>query len=335
MNIFPWQIETWKRLVSLRPRLPHAMLFHGQEGIGKTRLAQAYAQSLLCQTPLAEGYACGSCPACHWFAQGHHPDYLLIQSESMAEEGREEAEEGKAKGKPSRTIRIEQIRDMQDTLAAGSHQSGLRVILILPAEAMNASTANALLKSLEEPPPGTLFLLVSHEPNRLLPTVRSRCQAVAIPLPAYAAALAWLTAQGVKESETMLAYAGGAPLAALDMAESGGQRNEFARRLVEPHPNPILLADFCQQLEPPIVVGWMQQWVYDLARAAMAGEVRYHTAQHERIITLARAMDTRKLLRFVSELQEARALSRHTLNARLFFEGIFLSYRQLGASADE
>ena len=340
MNIFIWQSEIWSRLVSQRVRLAHALLIHGQVGIGKAVLARQYAYSLLCQSPLREagGFACGVCKACHWLSQGAHPDFLLLQPESMAEEDGEEAEESetrKSKRKPSKHIRIEQIRTMQDTLATGSHQAGLRVIIIEPAEAMQPVTANALLKSLEEPPPDTLFLLVSDEASRLLPTIRSRCQQVPVAPPERNIALAWLRGQGVKDADALLSYAGGAPLKALALAESGDVRREFTRRMAEPRPDPLALTDFCQTLEPLTVVTWIQQWAYDLARAAMTGEVRYHGAQRERLVALGGKLDMRKLHRFTRELCEARALARHPLNARLFFEAIFLSYRYLGVNANE
>lgn len=338
MNIFEWQKPIWSRLISQRARLAHALLFHGQEGIGKSVLARQYAHALLCETPLAAGFACGVCKACHWLSQGAHPDFLLIQPESMTEEEGEETEDGegkKSKRKPSKNIKIEQIRNMQETLATGSHQAGLRVIIIEPAEAMQAVTANALLKSLEEPPPDTLFLLVSGEASRLLPTIRSRCQQVPIPPPEHHAALAWLRTQGVKDAEAMLAYAGGAPLKALALTEAGDLRREFARRIAEPRPDALALTDFCQTLEPALVVAWLQQWAYDLSRAAMTGEVRYHGAQRDRLVAISGKLDLGKLHRFTGELCEARALARHPLNPRLFFEALFLSYRNLGASTHE
>jgi DNA polymerase-3 subunit delta' len=338
MNIFKWQESTWSRLIAQRSRLAHALLIHGQEGIGKGVLARQFASAVLCQSPIAGGFACGVCKACHWLEQGAHPDFLLIQPESMAEEDAEDAEnaEGKkSKRKPSKHIKIEQIRSMQETLATGSHQAGLRVIIIEPAEAMQAVTANALLKSLEEPPPDTLFLLVSGEASRLLPTIRSRCQQVPVAPPEREMALEWLTAQGVSGADALLSYAGGAPLKALALAEAGDLRREFSRRIAEPRPDALALTDFCQTLDPAMVVTWIQQWVYDLARAAMTGKVRFHEAQRDRLVAISGRLDIGKLHRFSRELCEARALARHPLNARLFFEAIFLSYRNLGANTNE
>src|SRR5258705_507566 len=148
--IFRFQDQAWKAWVRLRERLPHAILIQSGEGMGEFEFAHACAQSLLCEKPGPDRKACGSCRACSWFSQGNHPDFRLIVPESMAPESREEgAEPAKKK---SEQIRIEQVRELADFLAVGTHRGGLRVLLVYPAEAMNANTQNALLKSLEEPP---------------------------------------------------------------------------------------------------------------------------------------------------------------------------------------
>ncbi|HUX25456.1 MAG TPA: DNA polymerase III subunit delta', partial [Burkholderiales bacterium] len=167
----------------MRDKLPHALLFHGRAGIGKLHLAQVLAQSLLCENRSDIGLACGTCPACAWFTSGNHPDFRLVQPEVLApaqEDGEagEGGEEGKKK--PSKQIKIEQIRALSDFLNVGSHRNGYRVVLIYPAESMNPGSANALLKSLEEPSSGVVFLLISHQPSKLLATVRSRCHALVL-----------------------------------------------------------------------------------------------------------------------------------------------------------
>src|SRR5690349_13226895 len=83
-NIYPWQMDVWKRLTDTRKRLPHALLLRGRSGIGKFDFALQLTQSLLCQTPAADGFPCGVCPSCGWFAQGNHPDYRLLSPEQEA-----------------------------------------------------------------------------------------------------------------------------------------------------------------------------------------------------------------------------------------------------------
>ncbi|MDE2117918.1 MAG: DNA polymerase III subunit delta', partial [Betaproteobacteria bacterium] len=178
-EIYPWQKNDWVRLQELRKRPPHALLFKGSRGIGKLDLTMNFAQLLLCQKPGESGFACGKCPSCHWLEQDSHPDFRLLQPEALSLGG-EESESGK---KPSKQISVDQIRGLADFIGMSAHQGGRRVVIIHPAEAMNINAANALLKNLEEPPPGLLFILVSHKPQQLLPTILSRCLSFNLPAP--------------------------------------------------------------------------------------------------------------------------------------------------------
>src|SRR4030066_11429 len=193
-QIYPWQKNDLVRLQELRKRPLHGLLFKGSKGIGKFDLAMNFAQSLLCQHPDESGLACGKCPSCHWFEQESHPDFRLLQPEALSLDG-EETESGK---KASKQISVDQVRGLADFVGMSAHQGGRRVVVIHPPEAMNTNAANALLKSLEEPPPGLLFILVSHKPQQLLPTILSRCLSFVLPAPDAASAMRWLAQQGGK-----------------------------------------------------------------------------------------------------------------------------------------
>lgn len=315
-------------------RLPHALLFHGRPGIGKLHLAEVLAQSLLCENQSKEGLACGICPACTWFAAGNHPDYRLIQPEALSP-AEEETEAGEAseegKKKPSKQIKIEQIRALSDFLNVGSHRNGYRVVLIYPAESMNPGSANALLKSLEEPSAGVLFLLVSHQPSRLLATVRSRCHALALSLPARAVSLRWLQEQGSNATAAELAFAGDAPLAAAALQEDEAEtRRKLFDLLGQPAASALTLADFCQRMQPGPVVDWMLKWAYDLIAVASSAKARYNIDQEKKLSHLVRTMPRLKLLRFYSALSSMKAISEHPLNARLFFDDLFIAYKEIG-----
>src|SRR5206468_1148966 len=138
----------------------------------------------------------------------NHPDYRRVRPEALeddapAGEGDEAAAgdtDKKAKSKTaSKDIKIEQVRALSDFMNISTHRQGLRVVVLYPAEALNMPASNALLKTLEEPPPGTVFLLASNGLDRLLPTILSRCRKFALPMPDHAQALAWLQAQGVND----------------------------------------------------------------------------------------------------------------------------------------
>jgi len=159
MNVLPWHKTELERLIGGKGRLPHALLMHGRQGIGKLLFARALAQSLLCENPASSGLACGRCAACGWFDSANHPDFRLIEPASLTEPT--EDEDGREK-KASLQIIIEQIRELADFINISSHRGGPKVVLIHPAEALNPHAANALLKSLEEPPAGVHFLMVAH-----------------------------------------------------------------------------------------------------------------------------------------------------------------------------
>lgn len=333
VKYYPWQEQIWNRLAEMRGRLPHALLFHGRPGIGKLHLAEVLAQSLLCENQSKDGLACGACPACGWFAAGNHPDYRLIQSEALApaEEDAEGEVAEESKKKPSKQIKIEQIRALSDFLNVGSHRQGHRVVLIYPAESMNPGAANALLKSLEEPSAGVIFLLVSHQPRRLLATVRSRCHALALSLPPRASSLRWLQEQGSEVTAAALAFAGDAPLAAATLQDEEAEtRRRLFDLLGQPATSALSLADFCQRLQPGPVVDWMLKWTYDLVAMASSGGVRYNIDQKKKLTHLVQSMPILKLLRFYGALASMKAICEHPLNARLFFDDLFIAYKEIG-----
>jgi DNA polymerase-3 subunit delta' len=328
--IFNWQMSAWKALAVHRSKLPHALLMVGRPGIGKSLLASSFAQALLCDTPAKHGLPCGTCQACNWFLQGNHPDFRILQPESMAPEAADEAPAKKEK-KKSEQIRIEQVRATEGFLAVGTHRGGARIILIDPAEAMNPAAQSALLKNLEEPPPGTLYLLVSSRPQRLLPTIRSRCMVVPVAAPAHAEALKWLESEGVGDAAEALAAAAGAPLAARAAAEVEPVRREFLNRLADPSSDPLALAQSCDTVEPALVVGWLQRWVYDLLSARTSGCVRYNVSAQRAIEKISKPLDAAALAGLLRRLGEARALAQHPLNPRLFFEDLLLQYRAVAS----
>ncbi|HBB79504.1 MAG TPA: DNA polymerase III subunit delta', partial [Pseudomonas sp.] len=174
-GILAWQAGLWQLLAG-RQQHAHAYLLHGPAGIGKRDFAERLMALLLCQRPSLEG-ACGACRGCQLLAAQTHPDHYILEPEEV-----------------DKAIRVDQVRDLVDFITQTAQLGGRKVVLLEPAEAMNINAANALLKSLEEPAGNTVLLLVSHQPSRLLPTLKSRCVQQACPLPERQQSLDWLLA---------------------------------------------------------------------------------------------------------------------------------------------
>jgi len=303
--------------------MPHALLLFGPRGIGKLALATRFANLVLCEARDGR-QPCGRCDGCRWFRDGNHPDFRLVQPEALAveeppEEGADEGGTSSKKAKPSTEIKVDQVRALGDFLYVGSHRGARRVALVHPAEAMNVSAGNALLKALEEPPANAMFILVSNEPSRLPPTVRSRCVKVPLAAPPVADASAWLKAGGVADPERWLAYAGGAPLLALEYAkgDKSVDRARMLDALVSGSTTDLVINDR-EALE--LLVEVMQKRVYDLAFQQFAGRGKYGSAQART------AVDGRALLAFARELGKSRALARRPLNPRLFASELTMRY---------
>lgn len=333
-QLYPWQTESWLALQGLRNRLPHALLLKGAQGIGKLDLALNFTQSLLCEKPMTDGMACRQCSSCHWFEQESHPDFRLIQPDALT--AAEDGEEKPGGKKPSREISVEQIRNLSGFVNLSAHCGGYRVVIIYPAEAMNHNAANSLLKTLEEPTDKLLFLLVTHKPQQLLPTIISRCLGFIVHTPTREVGAAWLAQNGVKNPGHALAQTGFAPLQALDWAESGEgaeERSILLAAIRQPaRLDALALADSLQRSAPVHVIHCLQQWCHDLASAKLAGAVRYFPEQAETLIKLAGSVSPLALMRFQKELQEARRAAFHPLNPKLLLESLLLSYRHLFAA---
>lgn len=336
MKILEIHSDAWASLQSRRERLPHALLLIGQKGLGKFALAREFAASLLCESRSIDGTACGHCLACNWFAQGNHPDFRLLQPEALA--AASEVEEGKKK--PSQQITIDQIRSLDEFLGVGSHRGGLSIVLINPAEAMNRNAANSILKILEEPPPNILFLLVSGEPSGLLPTIRSRCQTLAVATPPQQVSVAALKASGIADAERWLALSGGSPRFAEEMAAAGqgSWLDILIARLQEGrNVSPLQMAgdlekaikDSKGNLQLKQVVEAMQKWLVDLNLSKNGLTARYFLAQQAKIGMLADMIPSVRLITFYRNMNLRRQEAEQPLNARLFLESIFLDYRAL------
>ncbi len=342
----PWIEVAWARLPPLAARGVHAVLLHGAPGIGKKSLALDFAEALLCASPQTDGHACGQCEECRLTFAGNHPDLRWVLPQVLAERllpssGSEEESaetamgDAEGNGKParaSREIRVEQIRALADFLGIAAYRGGRRVVLLAPAEAMNAIAANTVLKMLEEPPPSTFFVLVADAPDEVLPTIRSRCVLVQVSVPSADACVGWLREQGVADPAPALALASGAPLAALEASGPDSLSPESSAalyRLLDRGPDLTaaqVAAGVSRDPAVPASLRLLRCWAFDLLQYRARGSVRYHPARERRIRQLAPQVQPAGLWRWIDALHEAESAKDHPLNPRLVIESALAGY---------
>lgn len=330
-QFLPWQEELAASWLNQRERFAHAWLIHGLPGIGKRQFALAAASSLLCESPV-NAIACGHCAACQWLVSGNHPDLRRIRPEAMALEegvtaGRSDDDSDTAsaasKKAPSKEIRVDQLRSLSSWFNTATHRGGWRVAVLYPAHAMNSITANALLKVLEEPPEHTVFLLVADAPDRLLPTLVSRCRRLPLPVPGQQESLAWLEQEQVSKAEQWLAAAGGAPLLARQLAQTGEHPcPEWLSQLMLPlsRSQPPDIGPLADQLEKMPVNVWvdsLQRLFLDLLLAASGAPVRYFPSLEKLTRLTAGQASMGNLAETAKWLAQQQAVAGHPLNAKL------------------
>lgn len=330
-----WQQAAAARALSARERWPHALLITGRRGIGKGILALHLAQALLCEQPNADGSACGHCPACGYVAAAAHPDLRTIEPIERDEEGN---------SNPVDMIVVDRIRELIEFTQLSTHRQRAKVALIVPAESMNASAANALLKTLEEPPPATYLMLVSHQPGRLPTTLVSRCRLFAAPEPDPETASAWLAAQGVDDARLLLAQAGGAPLFALTLADAQVQRERQLLLDDLSHPERLTPEALGARLDAfakderktqlGAVVYWLLTWIADLAATRSGGSARFNPDRRDALAQLGRRVARLELFRYYRTVLGQRALLGHPLQPRLVAEALLFEYRALFEMGD-
>lgn len=221
----PWIRAQLRQLLSQRG---HAFLLHGPSGLGQYSLGLGLAQAWLCDRPGPDG-ACGQCDSCHQVAVRAHTDLAVLMPETsmlalgwpLGEKAQQELDEKKRK--PSREIRVDAMRDALEFAQRTSGRGRGKVVLVYPAERMNQVTANALLKTLEEPPGDMRFVLATEAAHQLLPTIRSRCLGHSLAWPEPVPAQAWLQEEGVPAAAApaLLRAAGGRPEDALRLHQAG------------------------------------------------------------------------------------------------------------------
>lgn len=320
-ELYPWQADVFADLQQRRTqvRLAHALLITGPAGIGKQQLAKVFSQSLLCAEPQADGLACGQCHSCSLYAAGNHPDLFRLSPEE-----------------DSKVIKIDQIRSLIEKLSLSSHYGRYRVVILNPADAMNIAAANALLKTLEEPPADTVLLLITDRPSFLPATIRSRCQSLRLALPPTEMAQAWLAAQldNPQDAEVLLGLAGGAPLAAEALAaEQLARRKDLLQgwqALALGKADPVKLAADWVKPDLHLPISWVYGWVADMIRLRSGSEDRLTNKDAKAALQkLAQELDLTRLYGLMDRVVETIKLANSQVNPQTLMEGILLYWSNM------
>lgn len=255
LTIYPWQQQQWQLAGHMfsADRRPHALLMAGNTGIGLQHFADCLALKLLCLDPDPAASACGRCQSCQLFLAGNHPDFDRIEPE----------ETGKS-------INIDQIRDVITYVSLKSFTNKFKIVVVEPADAINRKAANALLKTLEEPPEQSILLLLSHHPDRLPVTIRSRCQRLQFAPADKADSLEWIYAEyGDVDAELMLHLSQGGPLQIADIIEAdiNTQRRELLKDMAMLNgtgADAVQLANRWQGYGSQTVMIWLMRLLKDM-----------------------------------------------------------------------
>ena len=319
----PWLQQQRQALLAQRG---HAWLLQGPSGMGQFELGMAMVRAWLCEQPTEQG-ACGHCTSCHSVDVHAHADLCVLMPEAdMLARGWPLSEKAQAdiddkKRKPSKEIRVDAMRDAVEFTQRTSARGRGKAVLVYPAEQMNAITANALLKTLEEPPGDVRFVLATQAAHQLLPTIRSRCLAHTRLWPAEAQMLQWLQQQGLQadDARAWLRAAGGRPLDAWAMAQVGKGLDVFQRL-----PKAVASGDVAifSDMSQSDIVQWLQKLCHDLMCVAQGAAPRYFAVQD-----LPKPPSAMVLARWAKSLAQEARTAEHPFNAGLMTEALVAQAR--------
>ena len=313
----PWLAQSQQRVRDslLAQRLPHSVLLLSAPGLGAEALANWMTALALCEF-LGER-PCGACSSCSLLRSMSHPDYHLVKLEEDAKQ-----------------IKVDQVRELIDSLSLKSYRGGYKVGVIEGAEALNVNGANAFLKTLEEPTANTLLVMIARPMHRLPATIASRCLRMVLRPPAPAAGAAWLDAHGPahQQWEAALVLAGGAPLLALELHAAGiaaleAQMQEGMRVLGAGAVDLTVLAEHWAKSNLALRFAWLENWITRRVHAALGEATSTQSAERVRLPAALLKPKIRALFELLDATRELRRLASTGMNQQLALEALLLGGR--------
>ena len=327
-KLAPW---IFQQTQSLLAQQGHAWLLQGASGLGQYELATALVGAWLCESDHAHVQgACGECGSCHALSVHTHADLFVLMPETVLLElgwplsEKAQAEIDQKTRKPSKEIRIEAMRDAIEFSQRTNARGRGKAVLVFPAERMNHITANALLKTLEEPPGDVKFVLASEAAHQLLPTIRSRCLIHTMAWPPTAEAAQWLQLKGMsaEEAGVLLKSAGGRPDEVLHQKDLGQSQQWWSQ-----FPRAMLVGDagYCSELPPSEVIDALQKLCHDLMMVRIDAETRFFNASDLPPLKVS----SPHLSAWFKRLSKASRSSEHHFNVGLMLEALCTEAREV------
>ena len=310
-KIYPWQTDDFHYLLKLKVRLPQALLINGAKGLGGVNLANAFIQSLFCENPDLQGKYCGLCSSCSLYSLNSHPDYYCLNVEE-----------------DEKLITISSVRDTTEFLSVSPHLGRHKVVLVEDANLLNINSSNALLKILEEPPSYAVFILLSDNVGKLLPTIISRCQKYKLSVPSINVANAYLADKNIANSDFWLRYNNNCPLFNIEITEE--QSDLLIKVLSKPSVDKIY--DFTSSIENKnntIIFEFIIKWLSDLISYKLTGVLKYFIAYEGAFIELSAKENISKTFYLQDRLNFLLEWASHSLNHKLQMENILFQYQQV------
>ncbi len=326
--IAPWLQQ---QSLSLLSQQGHAWLLQGPSGLGQYELATSMVSAWLCEsdTALTQG-ACGHCGSCHALSVHTHADLFVLMPETILLElgwplsEKAQSDIDNKTRKPSKEIRIEAMRDAIEFSQRTNARGKGKAVLVFPAERMNHVTANALLKTLEEPPGDVKFVLASEAAHQLLPTIRSRCLIHTMVWPSTNQAVDWLQTQGfsLEDAPSLLKAAGGRPDEVLKQRNLGQSMQWWSK-----FPKAMLAGDasYCSDLPASEVIDALQKLCHDLLMKQTQASLRYF--KEADLPTLK--VSASQLTSWFKRLSQAAKTAEHPFNAGLMLEALCTEAREV------
>ncbi len=313
----PWLHTSQQRLRAAYEagRLPHSLLLLSAPGLGAEQLANWATALALCDSPGPR--PCDACASCRLLRSDTHPDTHIVRLEEDAQQ-----------------IKIDQVRELIDSLTLKSYRGGYKVGVIEGAEALNANGANAFLKTLEEPAANTLLIIIATPNHRLPATIASRCLRLSLRPPSTQVALEWLrsTSPAVKQWDAALALAGGAPLRALQLDAAGlaaldADMQQSVAELANASVDVTLLAERWLRSNPGVRITWLENWITQRVHALLGMPTSQQTAEPVRLPAALLKPKIRALFELLDAARDTRRLASTGMNQQLALEALLVSGR--------